>query len=270
MTPSAGSSGGKGKAAAASSIVKGTIWPMDAAILRAAVEAELREIKEGQKKADVGVVKTLESMAQEEGDLVMWIGHDGTIAMRSVVVSVFVVLRQQRRLTEAEHRSETTHFAKVPPTRASLPSRHTLSCRSVVASGSSCRIPFIVSIAGGTSTETSCRHSDSGKNIARGSIVFFEESGVIAYSSFEPRRVRRRPTLARYRPLCQNAQWTRVIGSYRDGRNRGMVQGTFRQDTKGRKSASIDRRQRSLDRENTAKAECDLLEGSSHSILHGK
>lgn len=75
----------KGKAVALTG-GNGTIWPLDATVVRAAVEAELKEIKEGRKKGQEAALRNLDPIIKEEGDLIMWIGDDSTVAVRSMIV----------------------------------------------------------------------------------------------------------------------------------------------------------------------------------------
>lgn len=65
------------------------MWVWDAKVLKAGARKELEKIKDSgeiQKMQDG--VTILESMEAEESDVVAWIGPDGSIALRSILVSL--------------------------------------------------------------------------------------------------------------------------------------------------------------------------------------
>ncbi|OCF41725.1 hypothetical protein I317_04429 [Kwoniella heveanensis CBS 569] len=75
------SSSYKGKAAETGF---GSIWVWDAQILRQALEEDLERIKQ-RKQQDASVLKILEALQAEESDVVVWVGPDGTLVIRSIV-----------------------------------------------------------------------------------------------------------------------------------------------------------------------------------------
>jgi hypothetical protein len=70
---------------------EGSIWILDADILRRSLAEELTRIKEGERNVSVEILRILEALAAEENDVVAWIGKDGILALRSIMVSNLVV-----------------------------------------------------------------------------------------------------------------------------------------------------------------------------------
>lgn len=65
---------------------KGTIWPLEADIVREAIKVALEQ-DEQEKKPGVEVRRMMEALLAEETDVVAWIGEDGSLSLRSIVVS---------------------------------------------------------------------------------------------------------------------------------------------------------------------------------------
>lgn len=74
----------------------GSVWPLDAEVVRSVLldaivdDAELAQQKEqrGKKRISLSpeVRKVLEGIENEEADLVLWVGDDGRIGLRSIIV----------------------------------------------------------------------------------------------------------------------------------------------------------------------------------------
>jgi len=66
----------------------GKFWVLDAAKLHLAVKHELERIKDGTTKVAAEVEKILSGLDGEESDMIAWMGTDGSMALRSIVVSL--------------------------------------------------------------------------------------------------------------------------------------------------------------------------------------
>lgn len=60
---------------------------MDADVIRAAILDDLVEDAEGRRKLPGGVRKVLEGLEGDEADLILWVGEDGAVGLRSILVS---------------------------------------------------------------------------------------------------------------------------------------------------------------------------------------
>ena len=78
---------GKGKAFVPPAM-QGQIWPLDAEIIRAEAILELETLGNQASGAAAQIRKILESLAAEECDVFVWLGDDGSVALRSVIVSI--------------------------------------------------------------------------------------------------------------------------------------------------------------------------------------
>lgn len=75
---------GKGKAVVAEPT--GRIWPLEADVLRDALERASEE-RGGLAGLSAEVKKTVKGLLAEEADVVLWVGDDGVTAVRSILVS---------------------------------------------------------------------------------------------------------------------------------------------------------------------------------------
>lgn len=56
-------------------------------MIRAAILDDLVEDAEGRRKLPGGVRKVLEGLEGDEADLILWVGEDGAVGLRSILVS---------------------------------------------------------------------------------------------------------------------------------------------------------------------------------------
>lgn len=94
----------------------GVMWVWDAKVLKAGAKKELEKIKEsGEIQKMKGGVTILESMEAEESDVVAWIGPDGSITLRSILVSFPISVCFTILLTDVreEHGQKTSDSAQI-------------------------------------------------------------------------------------------------------------------------------------------------------------
>lgn len=79
----------------------GSIWPLDGDAVRAAILDDLAEdgdaVVASQRKRKLldPVRKVLEGIEADEADLVLWVGADGVVAMRSILVCAVFTCRNR-------------------------------------------------------------------------------------------------------------------------------------------------------------------------------
>ncbi|WRT63649.1 uncharacterized protein IL334_000572 [Kwoniella shivajii] len=78
-----GQHGGKGKEPEINSF--GAIWAWDAEVLRVVVKAELISIKEKESEIPTQTTKILEGLENEESDVIIWMGPNREIVLRSIL-----------------------------------------------------------------------------------------------------------------------------------------------------------------------------------------
>jgi hypothetical protein len=70
---------------------KGRIWPLEADVVRDAIGDILKRHDPGNSHLGSGARTKMEALMGDELDLVMWVGEDGTVTVRSISVR-FAVL----------------------------------------------------------------------------------------------------------------------------------------------------------------------------------
>lgn len=65
----------------------GRLWVPDAEVMHSGTLADLSRITEGKLEVTAEAKKALQSLEGEESDVVAWLGNDGTLALRSILVS---------------------------------------------------------------------------------------------------------------------------------------------------------------------------------------
>ena len=78
----------KGKRVASGFTAFDAIWPVDATVFRNAANAQVAKAREEGRGVSAKVAKMVEALGDEEGDVIMSMGWDGILEMRSIVVSI--------------------------------------------------------------------------------------------------------------------------------------------------------------------------------------
>ena len=110
----------KGKSVRLRQKTEGAILPIDRRVLKQVVEFELEEIKAGRGHIYERVTKVLHSIVADESDIVMWLGKDGTVALRSILVSRIDVLGGTPAEGKNIDRKPPTLIKSLPLARMSL------------------------------------------------------------------------------------------------------------------------------------------------------
>jgi hypothetical protein len=88
--------------------VKGSIWPLEARAVRAALLEAITDDKAGY---SAELIKKLQAAEAEEGDMVLWLGADGAVGIRSILV------RAAYDAADAEHGPQAANAAQVAADR---------------------------------------------------------------------------------------------------------------------------------------------------------
>lgn len=94
----------------------GVMWVWDAKVLKIVARKELEKVKDGEEIQKVkDGAKILESMETEESDIIAWIGPDGSITLRSIIVSLSISVSYTSLLTDGwkEHGQKTPDPAQI-------------------------------------------------------------------------------------------------------------------------------------------------------------
>lgn len=83
---------------------QGSIWPLEASAVRAALLDALTDDKAGH---SAELKKRLQAAEAEEGDMVLWLGSDGVVGIRSILV------RTRRNAADLEYGPQAANAAQV-------------------------------------------------------------------------------------------------------------------------------------------------------------
>jgi len=73
----------------------GTIWVLDANVLRSALAGEIAKVEESGERVPAESMKVMEALAADESDVVAWVGSDGRLVLRSIVVGPAMLSNQE-------------------------------------------------------------------------------------------------------------------------------------------------------------------------------
>jgi hypothetical protein len=79
----------KGKGSPVTTCPGGVIIPLDTSLARSVVAAELNA-PDLKRPGHANVLKRIQALQGEEADLLLWVGNDGNVVLRSIVVSGLV------------------------------------------------------------------------------------------------------------------------------------------------------------------------------------
>lgn len=101
----------KGPTSGPAMVNNGSIWVVNADALRRAVSHALADKPSS---ATLEVRRKLETLDAEESDVVCWVGKDGRIALRSILVRLQSSSAATLWLTPPEHGPKTANTAQIP------------------------------------------------------------------------------------------------------------------------------------------------------------
>jgi hypothetical protein len=137
----------KGKVAATSA---GTLWVLDADHLRSGLAAQIFRVEESGERVPAESMKIMEALAAEESDVVAWLGSDGVLSLRSIVVRPIVSCYST--LTRvSEHGQKAAHPPQIAPSRKLAFCRNTSTVSTLDFRKSTAPHPYVVSLARGLS-----------------------------------------------------------------------------------------------------------------------
>lgn len=202
---------------------------MDAEVLRVGLAAEIARVEESGERVPAESMKVMEALAAEESDVVTWLGNDGSISLRSIVVCVHRSVSPI--LKSVEYGPETTDPAQIPPlsessSRCQSPASAGLAFRCSTAS--SPRASNHVHHQSTESRRTDCwRPTDSPHRSRILSTRWTDETQANKRRNGNDSRT----DGAFDQAFRSNAQWSWLHGRRGVWRDRRLVQGEGRQDT---------------------------------------
>ena len=109
------------------SVPGGVIWPLDATALCSAVQEDLRSAEDNRLALDKEVKRLLDGLNGDESDVIAWIGNDGVVSFRSIIVRIVSLgLTTSLNLAQNMDRKPPTLLKSLPLIRLQLDPSETM------------------------------------------------------------------------------------------------------------------------------------------------